>query len=369
MIAWYGEQAARPCPRSSGATTMTDDFGSSAHCALRLFRFLDSAHSFGPNMQSKPKNRFHRRTWLAAAGCWAGGLAAGCRFSHAGPPRVDKVWGRRGISPGRLQRPRAIAIDDRQELYIVDITGRIQVFDRDGRLLRYWRTPAIERGKPVGLAIGLGRRLLVADTHYHRLLVYTHRGKLLNSRTIGGTEGTGPGEFGFVTDSVQTSDGCLYVGEYGQNDRIQKFDPEGAVITQWGGHGGGVGRFRRPQSLKLGPDGHLWVADACNHRIQIFDIDYEPARLVSVWGKPGQHPGELQFPYDFAFDGRGHIFVCEFGNQRIQQFTLAGEPVSVWGTPGRAPGQLSRPWGIVVDPSLRFYVLDTYNHRVQRLRL
>ncbi len=301
------------------------------------------------------------------------GLAAtasfeGCRYSRAGPPEVDLVWGRRGISPGRLQRPRAIAIDDQDWLYIVDITGRIQVFDGDGKLQRLWHTPAIKRGKPVGLAIGKGGDVLVADTHYHRLLIYSPQGELQTKRTIGGREGAGRGEFGFVTDAVQTADGCYYVGEYGQNDRIQKFDPQGSFISQWGGHGEAPGQFRRPQSLKLGPQGYLWVADACNHRIQIFDIDRDSPKLVAVWGRSGDELGALQFPYDLAFDDRGRIHICEFGNQRVQQFSLQGEPISIWGTPGRAPGQLSRPWGIVCDSDRRLHVLDTYNHRIQRLR-
>ncbi len=320
-------------------------------------------------MSELPSRRIDRRHCLAAAGCAALAGMAGCRPSHAGPPRVDKVWGRRGISEGRFQRPRAIAVDKKDRLYIVDMTGRIQVFDAEGRFLRYWRTPAIERGKPVGIAIGQEGQVLVADTHYHRVLVYTSSGRRLPESTIGGEEGTGPGQFGFVTDAVQTADGFLYVGEYGQNDRIQKFDPEGRCVSQCGGHGDAPGQFRRPQSLKLGPDGRLWVADACNHRIQVFDIEADSPKLVGLWGKPGTAPGCLQFPYDFAFDGRGGLLVCEFGNQRVQRFTLEGEPQGIWGEPGRLPGQLSRPWGIVADSHLRFHVLDTYNHRVQRLKI
>ena len=312
-----------------------------------------------------------RRAWLSgsivslAAFAAAGG--SGCRRSVAAPARVERIWGRRGISEGRLQRPRAIAIGASDDLYIVDTTGRVQVFTSDGEYVRGWRTPEIEHGRPVGLGVDRSGHVLVADTHYYRLLVYTPHGKRLDDRTIGGTMGAGPGEFGFVTDAVQGPDGAYYVGEYGSNDRIQVFDESGAYVTEWGGHGDAPGQFRRPQAIEWGPDGHLWVSDACNHRIQVFDLSDRKPRLVRCWGAEGTDMGRLRFPYGMAFDPAGFVYVCEFGNQRVQKFTLEGRAVAMWGRPGRRRGELSRPWGVVRDAQGRLHVLDTYNHRVQTL--
>lgn len=44
-------------------------------------------------------------------------------------------WGHFGRGPGQLLFPQAIAVDSKSRLYIVDITGRGQVFDRQGKLL------------------------------------------------------------------------------------------------------------------------------------------------------------------------------------------------------------------------------------------
>ena len=310
-----------------------------------------------------------RKSFAAGMALAVAATVPGCKKSARAIPKVEAIWGRRGIGQGRLQRPRAIVIDEQDRLYLVDITGRIQVFDRNGNLMHYWRTPSIERGRPVGLGLTSAGDVLVADTHYHRLLVYSRQGELLTERTLGGTEGHAPGEFEFVTDAIESPQGFLFVGEYGRNDRIQKFTSDGEFVLEWGGHGGGPGQFRRPQSLKLAPDGFLWIADACNHRIQIYDIRENEPKLVRMWGTPGRSLGQLQFPYDLAFDRQGYVFVCEFGNQRIQKFTLEGEPLVCWGSPGRGPGQLSRPWGVACDSKDRLHVLDTYNHRVQRLHI
>ncbi|MHB8862649.1 MAG: NHL repeat-containing protein [Pirellulaceae bacterium] len=288
----------------------------------------------------------------------------------ASPPgQPEQVWGRRGISPGRLYKPRAMAIDAKDQLYIVDMSGRIQVFSADGAYLRGWRTPAIEQGKPCGLDFARDGNLLVADTHYFRVLVYTPAGELLEDRTLGGQSGPGPGEFNFVTDAVQDSQGNYYVSEYGACDRIQKFSPEGKFLLQWGGRGREPGQFGRPQGLAVDARDHLWVADACNHRIQVFDATGPVARLVSLWGGEGTAAGQLCYPYAVALDGQGHVYVCELGNHRIQKFTLHGRSLGCWGTSGRQPGELSNPWALAVAPQQRVFILDTYNHRVQQIRL
>ena len=208
---------------------------------------------------------------------------------------------------------------------------------------------------------------MVADTHYHRVLFYTPAGELVESRTLGGTLGRGPGEFGFVTDVAQDSKDNYYVGEYGDFDRIQKFDSQGNFILEWGGHGTEPGEFLRPQGLLIDEKDHLWVADASNHRIQVFDATGDKAELIATWGEQGTGVGKLSYPYDMAFDSEGNILVCEFGNHRVQKFTREGKSLGFWGGPGRQLGQLYQPWDICLDSRGRLHVLDSYNHRVQRV--
>jgi len=289
--------------------------------------------------------------------------ALGCDVDPMNIGRLAAVWGRRGISDGRLQKPRAIAIDREDRIYLVDKTARIQVFDTEGNFLRGWRTPAHETGKPTGLSIGCDGNLLVADTHYYRVLIYSPDGKLLN--TIGGTLGHQPGEFGQVTDAVQDSQGNCYVAEKGQYDRIQKFSPGGNYILQWGGHGAEPGQFILPQSMAVDENDRIWVADACNHRIQVFDTQ---GKLVMLWGSEGGELGELYYPYDLVLDD-DTVYVCEYGNHRVQKFTRDGRSLGCWGTNGREEGQLHNPWGLVRDSRGKIHVLDTNNHRVQRVRM
>jgi len=308
----------------------------------------------------------------AKAACVGPLLVAACLVGCVGgaspPGKPELVWGRQGLSAGRLMKPRAMAVDREDQLYIVDMTGRIQVFTADGQYLRSWRTPESTNGKPTGLSFDRQGNLMVADTHYFRILFYTPQGRLLEDRTIGGKYGFGPGEFTLVTDCVQDSQGNYYVSEYGEYDRIQKFSPERKFLFQWGGHGGQRGQFARPQGLAVDERNRIWVADACNDRIQVFDATGSEARLVAVWGEQGAQPGRLRYPYDLLLDG-DNVYVAEFGNHRVQKFTRDGRFVAAWGVQGRRPGQLYQPWALGMDSQRRIHILDTYNHRVQRIRL
>ena len=280
----------------------------------------------------------------------------------------ESVWGRPGSSPGMFQKPRAVAIDHLDRLFIVDKSARIQVFDRDGTFSHGWRTPEWKYGKPTGLSFDNEGNLMVADTHYYRILFYSPAGELLEDKTLGGEEGFEPGKFNWVTDAVQDSKGNYYVSEYGALDRVQKFSPEGEFLYGWGHQDNGL-RLKRPQALAIDQQDQLWVADACNHRILVLDASTDPPRVVRSWGQLGDEPGQLRYPYDLVLDDQGHVYVCEFGNHRVQKFTRNGQPLGIWGVEGRGEGELHNPWGIVKDSMGRLHVLDTYNQRVQRFRL
>lgn len=290
-----------------------------------------------------------------------------------GGPRTvpDLVWGGHGVQDGQFVKPRAIAIDAADRLYIVDFTARIQVFDCDGHFLGYcWRTPDFRKGRPSGLSIDRDGHLLVSDSHYSCLRVYSLENLPLGEapqplRQIGGEPGQAPGQFGYISDAVQDEQGYFYLAEFGENQRISKLDSEGRFLLCWGSPGTEPGQFSRPRALALGPDGRLYVADSCNHRIQIFTRD---GQLVRCWGTSGTQPGELAYPYDLAFNRQGELFVVEYGNHRVQKFTTDGRSLGCWGGPGRQPGQLCSPWALAVDSQGRVHVLDSENHRVQRVK-
>jgi DNA-binding beta-propeller fold protein YncE len=294
---------------------------------------------------------------------------SGCTAASSDPATKPLlIVGSQGLSPGKLYHPRAVAVDAKTgRFYVVDRSGRIQLFEAQGKLALEWRLPEHALGQPVGLAIEADGSLLVNDSHYHRILRYASDGSSILARW--GTEGTGPGQLTFGRDVVVDSKGFIYAGDYGGlNDRILKFSHDGAFLLAWGGVGEEPGKFQRPQGMAIErrKDGEfLLVADAVNHRVQRFTRE---GRFVSSIGTLGRGPGELRFPYSVAVGTDGAIYVCEWGNNRVQRFDAEGRSQGSWGNAGRAEGELATPWDIALGPEDRIYIADYGNHRVQVFR-
>ncbi len=312
--------------------------------------------------------RFAWSGWLAALAAIALGLA-GC--SPAASGRADlkselfsrvEVWGTRGAAPGQFNKPRAIAVDRDDNVYVVDMTGRVQKFSSEGLFLLSWQMPQTDLGKPKGMALDTAGRVVVIEPHYSRVNHFSVAGRLEQQW---GVHGTNAGQLAFPRSVAVNSRGELYVSEYGLVERVQRFSPDGRrLLGALGHYGDGVGEFNRPEGIGLDAQDRLYVADSCNHRIQIFGDDGKP---LGAFGRAGPGPGELSYPYDVRVDAHGFRFVCEFGNSRIQVFDAQNQPREIIGRAGSAPGEFSNPWSIALDSRGNLYVADAANHRVQKL--
>lgn len=318
-----------------------------------------------PKDQTKKAGISRRNALLGLGGALVTGLSVGC-VPAGKSGRVELVWGAYGRRrPGEFNTPRAMAISPDNEVYICDKEARIQVFSPNGDYLREWQTPEQYHGRPTGMSFDRRGRLAIADTHYYRILFYDPSGKLVE--TLGGTHGSAPGEFNWVTDVAEDAKGNLIVSEYGDADRIQVFDPSHEPTLEWGHTGREPGEFSRPQSLAVSKEGKVFVADACNHRIQVFRVEQDRSVKLSCWGELGTAVGQLRYPYGICFNLDGELLIAEWGNNRVQKFTTDGKSLGVWGGLGREKGQLSQPWSVAVNSKGQTYVLDSYNHRVQRI--
>ncbi len=283
----------------------------------------------------------------------------GCERAPLTDSGVINVFGGVGLADGNFNYPRAIASDKQRNVFVVDKTGRIQRFDSDGQFEHSWRVPEIASGFPVGLAVHPDGRIFVADTHYHRVLVYDRDGQLLTSF---GHEGNGDGEFQLPTDIAFDAQGFIYVSEYHENDRVTKWSPDFRLLKSLGPSLIEGVALSRPTGLIVDDEQTLWIADACNHRIIRMSLDGE---VLKVFGRFGSAPGELRYPYDISLSPENTLMVCEYEGHRLHWFTKDGRTLRIWGKPGRALGELFAPWGAVYGPHGRIYVLDSLNARVQ----
>lgn len=295
-------------------------------------------------------------------------LVSGCQPVATNKARVGskifcmvEVIGSRGTALGQFNKPRSVAVDSDDNLYVVDMTGRVQKFSPDGKFLLSWQMPQTDLGKPKGMCRDKTGDIIVIEPHYSRVNHFSPEGKLLSQW---GEPGTNSGQLCLPRAVATNARGDLWVCEYSQVDRVQRFSAKG---KQWlatiGRSGLGDGEFNRPEGLGVDARDCLYVADSCNHRIQVFSPE---GRFLRSYGHAGRRMGELSYPYDVQVDADGFQFVAEFGNSRIQVFDPEGKPVEIIGGPGSAPGQFSNPWSEALDSAGNLYVADSQNHRVQK---
>jgi ABC-type Fe3+ transport system permease subunit len=273
-----------------------------------------------------------------------------------------QIIGSRGVGVGQLNKPRSVAVDAQDNLYVVDMTGRVQKFSSNGVFLLSWQMPQTDLGKPKGMGRDRDGNIIVLEPHYQRVNVFSTEGKLLAQW---GKRGTNAGELMMPRAVAVNSRHEVLLSEYGLVERVQQFDARGEKLLATIGHpGNGPGEFNRPEGLCIDSRDRLYVADSCNHRIQVFSSD---GKFLRAYGKAGKGKGEFSYPYDICVDAAGRQYVCEFGNSRIQVFDANDQPLEIIGGPGLAPGQFSNPWGVALDSAGNLYVADSQNHRVQKL--
>jgi sugar lactone lactonase YvrE len=261
----------------------------------------------------------------------------------------------------KVPAPRGVAIGDNDDVLVLDTAGRVVVFNADGDVLRSWPMPESDVGKPEGICLLNDGRIVVADTHYHRLVYFDPDGKVVKMH---GEYGQDPGQFIYPVAVTQDDEGFIYACEYGGNDRIQKFTPDGEFVLSFGAFGTGEAEFQRPSGL-VWQDGRITVTDAINNRVQVFTDD---GKYVGRFGAE-ELAERLHFPYDLCLGADGCFYVIEYGAGRLTRFDAEGRLIGRFGVPGSDIGQFVTPWGLAIDSQLRCRIADTGNHRMVTVQL
>jgi sugar lactone lactonase YvrE len=190
------------------------------------------------------------------------------------------------------------------------------------------------------------------------------------STSIGGN-GTGNSNAQFNLPSGMFIDdkGNVYVAD-AVNHRIQLWKPgELTGRTVVGGNGAGDGRdqLNYPTGVFVDVQGNIYVADQNNHRVQFFPVGTTQANTVAGIGIAGNSSFQLNFPNSVFVDAFGNVYVADAGNNRIQKWTAGARSVTTVagnGTPGNGLNQLNNPQHVFVDRFTNLYVSDAGNHRV-----
>lgn len=285
-----------------------------------------------------------------------------------------------GIGRESFDRPVDVVEDRDENIYVVDQgNNRVQVLDRRGRFIREWGgrgfTP---RYFDTPSAIAIERKtgkLYVVDTLNHRIQVFDPDGSLSKTGATGksivnpiGRLGSGRGDFNRPKDVAVDKKGNIFVADTG-NNRIQKFDPSGVFLQEWGKFARRRGvELKNPISIAYSDEGFgsIYVLDSHECKVQRFDID---GNFTKEWPMHRKGEGAPCGPSSrIRIEPRRYtVYIADTENDRVLLFDNDGEPLGEL-KEGKAP--FMKPAGLYVSDAFgeTVVVADTGNNLIQKLR-
>ncbi|MFZ0820813.1 MAG: hypothetical protein WAM91_12145 [Candidatus Acidiferrales bacterium] len=245
-------------------------------------------------------------------------FSSGCSTSakdsvvHAkpAPPPIEFLgaWGAKGVGPGMLSDPRAIAADAFGEVYIVDAGSPshfIQKFTRDGHPLFSFQ-PLAPIHNPCASAIDLGGAIYSLECGPGALYIFKPEGDLL--RAIRGGLGA-PARPSSVTIG---NDGRIYIAE-SHSKRVLRYTSHGSFIGAWGA------KVPTPAVQKTSQKGAHQPAH---------QVVQQPAVQTT-----GFHADQIASSLD------GTLFVCDSDRGWVARISAAGIVEKEWTVPSSIAGQ------------------------------
>ncbi|MFC5474675.1 gluconolaconase [Paraherbaspirillum soli] len=186
--------------------------------------------------------------------------------------------------------------------------------------------------------------------------------------------------FGLAVDRQ----GNLYVADAGNNNRIRKITPDGAVTALAGAQEGfadgsaASAAFNTPSGLAIDQAGNVFVADTGNNAIRKITPE-GVVTTVAGNGKAGYRNGpasgaQFNGPVGVAVDQRGNVYVADTYNDRIRVIGADGQVKTLAGgdRPGYQDGPAAdalfdTPCALVVDAKGDLFIADTKNSAIRKL--
>lgn len=259
---------------------------------------------------------------------------------------------------GPLSLPSDVAVAPEGRIWVVDSgRHRLVAYSPHGDFLFAVGgrgTAAGEFMDPTGIATDRKGRVYVADSGNQRIQIFDHTGKPLSMFPARNAKGA----VRPIDVAVSEESGKLFVST-NTDHSLLRFDAQGTLELAWGREGPSQGEFRYPATLVVRA-GRVYVVDALNTRVQIFDEDGQFQYQIGEWGVL---PGQLFRPKGIAIDSRGWVYVSDSYMDLVEVFDSGYTFLHLLGGAGK-PYKFLAPAGLAIDVTDRLYVAEMLGNRV-----
>ena len=299
-----------------------------------------------------------------AGGVFVGDTSSDAIDEFAAGGAFVRTWGRSGRAAGRFTLPRSVALDGAGNFLVADTRNdRVERLRPDGSVIDVWGKRS-SLGFPTtgndpgdfrdvtGVAVDpASGEVWTVEGGNHRVQRFGSDGTPL--AVYGGTAaGSAPGQFTEPLGVAVGPGGEVLVADT-RNDRVQRRDP---VTGAWSVL---PGSFARPSAVAVGADGRRYVAEAGAGRVRVLradgaveatidGLDAPEGVAVDGAGRVIVSDTQRHRVLRYAPSGSGYVVESELGGR------------------GSEPGRFVLPIGVAADGAGALWVVDTYNHRIQR---
>ena len=262
-----------------------------------------------------------------------------------------------------------VRVDPQDNVWIVDAgSNQVVKFDADGRF------QLVLGRKPENITLRPGPGVPA------RLIDVPPEGRGAPEAGRGGVGGGGRGGAGapgagirgdsFSRPSDVTWDraGGIYVADgFGTNNRVAKFTKDGNFVKSWGQTGSAQGQFNQIRGIASDAAGNIYVADAGNHRIQVFDGEGTFKTQIANVGTPQAiciSGGPTQYLYSSNSNGEESM-----DHGEIYKVQLTGQVVGRFGKAGKLPKEFGIVNAIDCRTENDLWVGEIWNWRAQKVTL